>query len=167
MRWFTYGVRRSYVCLCVSVCLVKLHASCKVPAAVLLSSPAVKSDRQRLRFTENPLVFRGLISKLLEVGFDLALKALIALFPLVSVRAAFLPISEWRDQILHGTDELDLFHCFYSLFPLLCLSPATYPNTRLRDSKTLQTFFSWSSALPGLLCVACIWHCRILWSCNS
>lgn len=76
------------------VCLVKLHVSCKVPAAVLLSPPAVKSDRQPLRFTENPLVLRGLISKLLEVGFDLALKALITLFQLASVSAAFLPISE-------------------------------------------------------------------------
>lgn len=57
---------------------------------------------------------RGLISKLLEVGFDLALKALITLFPLASVSAAFLPISDRTDQIIHGVDEMEVFQGFMS-----------------------------------------------------
>lgn len=66
-----------------------LHESCKVPAAVLCRQCGLTDS---LCVSRGILWYlRGLISKLLEVGFDLALRALITLFsPLAALGAAFL-----------------------------------------------------------------------------
>lgn len=88
-----------------------MRARSKVPAAACLPSPSCRSGGTR-RSRVRPTIlwsWTGLISKLLEVGFDLALIALIALFPLASSAAAFLPRSEPRHQILHETDEFEMF----------------------------------------------------------
>lgn len=72
----------AYECMCV---FSQNQSYCVYPVKFLqlCSSllPVVESDRQPCVSQGILWYFRGLISKLLEVGFDLTLKALITLFP--------------------------------------------------------------------------------------
>lgn len=84
-----------------------LRARSKVPAAVCpppLSQLQQRWDTLLSRSTgQSSGIGRAYFSKLLEVGFDLTLIALIASFS-----AAFLPRSERRHQILRETGEFEI-----------------------------------------------------------
>lgn len=131
------------------------HSYCMYPVKFmqlcLSPHPAVQSDRQPCVSQGILWYLRGLISKLLEVGFDLELKALITLFPLASLGAAFLPISEWRDQILDGADELEVFQCFIFVSPFLsqpCKDLPIYkPPPALFEGRHIAPDLSHSSLL--------------------
>lgn len=95
-----------FECACVCSKPVMLRGLCKVSAAVVLSSASSAVWRAALRFSWDPLGFESLISKLLEVDFDLAFKALLSLFPLAFTQCCILA-HIWLDRSDHTWSRWD------------------------------------------------------------
>lgn len=106
LLWISYvnkcfvGQNHSHFLFC-----VKFRQLCSSSSAVWQTA---------LRFIGDILVFEGINLKAARGGFWLALKALITLFPLFSLGAAFLTISAWWDQL---TEPMRLACYSFSFLP--------------------------------------------------
>lgn len=128
----TYGeiVLHVGVCICVSVCIWNTPIACRVPAAVLLSSPCRALWQTTLRFTGNPLVFKELNFKAAGGGFWFSAQSLNHPLP-ANIPECCIPAHIWMetsDPVWSRWDGGDpVLHC-YVLFNVPILQRLNHMN---------------------------------------